>query len=193
MCVGKDWLYKKDMLAPTALINNLTNVVDKYKTLWAVRDESENFPQAHDENIARDILRPQVTEEAKTQCDKELESYFINIKTKIGAPKKPDRKKPKKPKKPKGKKGKKGKGKGAKEEKENEKFPPLMKCCKSLKVPAISINSINSLIPHLFCSIFLIIFFLMLNRITCKKICVHVVICIYLGLYGEHSESRAWC
>lgn len=62
-------------------------------------EESDNFQQIHDANIARDKLRPEIQETIMGEVETELLAYLENIKLKLGGKEKKE-KKQKKPKKP---------------------------------------------------------------------------------------------
>ena len=94
----------KTLVGPTHLVNHMLECLNKYRNVWSVLDESENFSQAHDDNLAKDKLRPLIREKIKKEVDIRLLSYLENIRLKVAqraAAKKAAKKR-------KGKKGKKG-------------------------------------------------------------------------------------
>lgn len=82
--------------------------VQDYGETWDGRDETDNFQQKHDVDLAKDVVRPGVYEDLRKQVDEMLVMNLKKIKLQIAPGGKG--KKGKKGKK-KGKKGKKGKGK----------------------------------------------------------------------------------
>ena len=99
------------LTGPTELSKAMAEAVGTYEDTWLERDETENFAQKHDEDLARGVVRPSVEEEVRVQVDRLLEDQLANFKKQLGG--KGKGKKGKKGKK-KGKKGKKGKGKKGK-------------------------------------------------------------------------------
>jgi SpoVK/Ycf46/Vps4 family AAA+-type ATPase len=99
------------VIQPSQLVNNMLECVHKYRTVWSNLDESENYYQTHDEEIAREKLRPEIAEKIRKEVDIRLLAYLDNIKMKVlskGKKTKGGKKKGKK------KKGGKKKGKKAK-------------------------------------------------------------------------------
>lgn len=78
--------------------------VNRYRDVWCRLDESDNYAQTHDENLAKEKLRPLIREKIKKEVDVRLMAYLDNIRLKVA-----QRAAAKKAAKKKGKKGKKGK------------------------------------------------------------------------------------
>lgn len=87
----------------TELTDGMAKEVEEYEKTWDDRDESDNFQQKHDVNLAKDVVRPGVYEEVRKQVDDMLVMNLKKIKLQIGPSGKG-----KKGAKKKGKKGKKG-------------------------------------------------------------------------------------
>ena len=88
----------------TDLTSSMFQYVQEYEETWESRDETENFQQRHDVELAKDVVRPGVFEEIRKQVDEMLIMNLKKIRIQI-APGKGKGKKGK----GKGKKGKKGK------------------------------------------------------------------------------------
>ena len=73
----------KTLVGPTHLINHMLECLDKYRNVWSVLDESENFQQHHDDNLAKEKLRPLIREKIKKEVDIRLLSYLDNIRLKV--------------------------------------------------------------------------------------------------------------
>jgi len=100
-----------ELVGPTHLVNHMLECVNKYRDVWAKLDESENYQQIHDEELAKQKLRPLIREKIQKEVDVRLLSYLDNIRLKVAQ--RAAALKAKKKKKGKGKKGKKGdEGKG---------------------------------------------------------------------------------
>lgn len=93
----------KTLVGPTHLINHMLECLNKYQTVWAQIDESDNYQQMHDEALAKDKLRPLIREKIKKEVDVRLLSYLDNIRLKVAQ--RAAAKKAAKNKKKKGKKG----------------------------------------------------------------------------------------
>ena len=112
---GKKEVVAKEIELPSLDgYSNLTQTMDaqcnEYSDIWLERDESENFAQKHDAELAKDrIIREQVNAELEKQVDEMLVMNLSKIKQLHADAK------GKKGKKGKGKKGKGKKGKGKKE------------------------------------------------------------------------------
>jgi len=87
--------------------------VEKYKNEWEQKDESLNPAQRFDEELAKELVRPEIMEIIRAGVDEILKVDLENLKTKKKATKKGRKKGKKKGKKGKGKKGKGKKGKPA--------------------------------------------------------------------------------
>ncbi len=49
------------VLSATQMVNLICKAVELYRSVWSTRDESKNIAQAHDEDLAKDKIRPVVT------------------------------------------------------------------------------------------------------------------------------------
>ncbi len=98
------------IVGPTEFSKAVMESLKGYETTWLDRDESENFAQKHDDELARTVIRPTVEEEIRKQVDAMLEDQLTNFKKQLAGAGKGKKAKGKK--KGKGKKG--GKGKKAK-------------------------------------------------------------------------------
>lgn len=96
----------------TELTSSMFQYVKEFEEVWENRDESENFQQRHDVELAKDVVRPGVFEEIRRQVDEMLIMNLKKIRIQI-APGKGKGKKGK----GKGKKGKKGKKEKGKKKK----------------------------------------------------------------------------
>eukprot|EP01041_Mallomonas_annulata_P004376 gene4375-8717_t len=92
----------------TELTESMYKTVLEYEDVWERKEETDNFQQRYDVELAKDVVRPGVYEEIRKQVDAMLVMNLKKIKMQIA---------PGKDKKKKAKKGKKGKKKGAKDKK----------------------------------------------------------------------------
>jgi hypothetical protein len=93
----------------TELTDSMLKTVKDFEDVWDGRDESDNFQQKHDIDLAKRVVRPGVYEDIRTQVDEMLVMNLKKIKMQVAAGGKG-----KKGGKKKGKKGKGKKGKGKK-------------------------------------------------------------------------------
>ncbi|GBG24916.1 26S proteasome regulatory subunit 6B-like [Hondaea fermentalgiana] len=105
------------LTGPTQFTATLQDCLDRFSGVWLDRDESNNFQQKHDVDLAKNVVRPNVEEEVRENVDKMLVVQLQNLKAQLEAAS--GAKKGKK-KKDKGKKGKKGK-----KDKKGKKGKPL--------------------------------------------------------------------
>lgn len=105
------------LTGPTQFTATLQDCLNRYSGVWLDRDESGNFQQKHDVELAKNVVRPNVEEEVRENVDKMLVVQLQNLKAQLEAAS--GGKKGKK-KKDKGKKGKKGK-----KDKKGKKSKPL--------------------------------------------------------------------
>ncbi|GMH89959.1 hypothetical protein TrST_g13451 [Triparma strigata] len=104
---------KPSLDGKTELTETMQSQVEDFEGVWDERDESDNFIQKHDPELAKErIIRKQVELELKEQVDEMLKNSLAKISAQHAKGKKG------KGKKGKGKKGKKGKGKKGKGKKE---------------------------------------------------------------------------
>jgi len=97
----------------TDLTSGMLKNVQEYESTWDGRDETDNFQQKHDVDIAKTVVRPGVYEDIRQQVDDMLLMNLKKIKMQIAPGGK-------------GKKGKKGKKKGKKSKKnKGKKKKPL--------------------------------------------------------------------
>jgi IQ and AAA domain-containing protein len=96
----------------TDLTSSMFQYVQEFEETWESRDETENFQQRHDVDLAKTVVRPGVFEEIRHQVDEMLIMNLKKIRIQI-APGKGKGKKGK----GKGKKGKKGKKEKGKKKK----------------------------------------------------------------------------
>ncbi|TPP62124.1 IQ and AAA domain-containing protein 1 [Fasciola gigantica] len=100
-------------VGPSAFLDDLREGCRQYETIWAHRDEQDNFAQRHDEEIIKEEKRAEVEKEVRFQVDELLRQELRNLKIAI------DKEKLKRVPKKRGKKGKKGKkGKRGKKDKD---------------------------------------------------------------------------
>ena len=57
----------------TELTLNMAKDVSHFENVWESRDESNNFQQRHDINLAKDVVRPGVYDEIRKQVDERQE------------------------------------------------------------------------------------------------------------------------
>jgi len=95
----------------TDLTESMYKTVTDYEDVWEAKDESDNFQQRHDVELAKAVVRPGVYEEIRKQVDSMLTMNLKKIKMQL------DNRKEKK------KKGKKGKKKGKKGKKDKKRKP----------------------------------------------------------------------
>lgn len=112
------------LTGPTEFTKSGMDALKGYETTWLDRDETENFAQKHDEDLTKDVIRPNVAEEIRKQVDLMLEDQLANFKKQLAAGGKG--------KKGKGKKKGKKKGKGGKGKK--VKALPGAKACAGMDV-----------------------------------------------------------
>lgn len=104
------------LTGPTELTSNMNSAVQQYEKVWLNRDETSNFKQRHDVELAKDVVRDPVEDEIRKQVDETLLLQLANIKAQLETSSGKKGKKGKKG----GKKGKKGK-KGGKKDKKGKK------------------------------------------------------------------------
>ena len=80
---GEDKLTTGSLMGPTAIVNHMLESVSKYKGVWSVLDEKENFHQRHSVDIAKDMIRPIVKEKIRKEVDMRLLLYLDNIKLQV--------------------------------------------------------------------------------------------------------------
>ena len=105
------------LTGPSELCTKMAGGVGQYEKVWLDRDESDNFYQKYDVDLAKDVVRSPVECEVRKQVDEMLVLQLANIKAQLEAAAS-GKKKGKKSKK--GKKGKKGKKKDKKGKKGKE-------------------------------------------------------------------------
>eukprot|EP00403_Amphidinium_massartii_P034621 CAMPEP_0178443034 /NCGR_PEP_ID=MMETSP0689_2-20121128/38582_1 /TAXON_ID=160604 /ORGANISM="Amphidinium massartii, Strain CS-259" /LENGTH=855 /DNA_ID=CAMNT_0020066819 /DNA_START=48 /DNA_END=2612 /DNA_ORIENTATION=- len=92
-------------VGPSAVVQQFVEQINQYTETWESRDESNNFDQRHDVELARKQVFPIVEAELRVAVDEMMKEELANLKTMFEASKKPRKekkaKKPKKPKKPK--------------------------------------------------------------------------------------------
>jgi hypothetical protein len=104
------------LTGPTLFSRTVAQLLARYNEVWADRDESGNYAQRHDAELARAVVRPNVAEEVREHVDKMLVLQLQNLRSQLEAAASGGKKKKGKKDK-KGKKGKKGKGKKEKKAK----------------------------------------------------------------------------
>lgn len=104
------------LTGPTELTTSMLSTVDQYDQVWLDRDESNNFHQKHDVELAKDVVRTPVEAEIRQQVDETLILQLANIKAQLEAAASSG----KKGKKGGGKKGGKSKGKKGKKDKKSK-------------------------------------------------------------------------
>ncbi|XXQ33725.1 AAA+ ATPase domain-containing protein [Plasmodiophora brassicae] len=121
------------LIGPTAIVGDLFRCVKKYTDVWAKLDESNNFKQTFDHDLAVQKVMPDVVESIRKTVDEQLMSVLENLKLQIQIRMAEESKKS-------GKKGKKGaakKGKGGKKGKSSKKgdgAAKAKKCCDGEKL-----------------------------------------------------------
>merc|ERR1712166_1170780 len=90
-------------VGPSAVVQQFVEQINQYTETWENRDESNNFDQRHDVELARKSVFPIVEAELRAVVDEAMKEELANLKTmfekvkkKGGKPKK--KKPPKKPK-----------------------------------------------------------------------------------------------
>lgn len=96
----------------TELTEAMVKAVHEFEDIWDGRDESDNFQQKHDVELAKQVVRPTVYEEIRKQVDDMLAMNLKKIKMQVAPGGK-------------GKKGKKGKKGGKKKGAKGKKKKPL--------------------------------------------------------------------
>ncbi|KAF5402773.1 IQ motif containing with AAA domain 1 like [Paragonimus heterotremus] len=100
-------------MSQSVFLDELREGCHTFDTVWAQRDEHDNFAQRHDEEIIKEEKRAEVEAEVRIQVDELLRQELRNLKIAI------DKEKVKRVAKKKGRKGKKGaKGKRGRKEKD---------------------------------------------------------------------------
>lgn len=73
------------LTGPTEFTKASMDVLKGFESTWLDRDESANFAQRHDEDLAREVIRPDVSEEIRKQVDLMLEDQLANFKKQLAA------------------------------------------------------------------------------------------------------------
>lgn len=94
-------------LGPTAVVQQFVERINEYTQMWEGKDESNNFDQRHDVQLAQDSVFPIVEAELRAVVDDMMREELANLKILFEGSKKGKKEKKKKPKKQ--KKGKKEK------------------------------------------------------------------------------------
>jgi SpoVK/Ycf46/Vps4 family AAA+-type ATPase len=93
---------------PSQVVAQFVDRINEYTEMWENRDESNNFDQRHDVELARQLVTPIVEAELRAVVDDMMREELANLKQLFAeAKKKKGKGKPKKPKKPKAPKVKK--------------------------------------------------------------------------------------
>lgn len=71
----------------SVFIPSIEAAVQEFVAKWQDRDESSNFFQRHDAELAKDELRPIVFEEIRQQVDEEMRVLLQNLKDLVDAEK----------------------------------------------------------------------------------------------------------
>ena len=71
------------IVGPSEFSKAVMESLKGYESTWLDRDESENFSQKHDEELARGVVRPTVEEEVRKQVDAMLEDQLANFKKQL--------------------------------------------------------------------------------------------------------------
>eukprot|EP00401_Gymnodinium_catenatum_P083275 CAMPEP_0117501452 /NCGR_PEP_ID=MMETSP0784-20121206/23305_1 /TAXON_ID=39447 /ORGANISM="" /LENGTH=861 /DNA_ID=CAMNT_0005296705 /DNA_START=118 /DNA_END=2703 /DNA_ORIENTATION=- len=90
-----------------AVVQQFNEHINQYIEMWENKDETDNFDQRHDVELARKSVFPIVEAELRTHVDEMMKEELANLKVLFAEAKKKKPKKPKKAKKPKAKKPKK--------------------------------------------------------------------------------------
>merc|ERR1712185_883488 len=85
-------------VGPSAVVQQFVEQINQYTETWENRDESNNFDQRHDVELARKSVFPIVEAELRAVVDEAMKEELANLKAMVATGK---GKKPKKPKKPK--------------------------------------------------------------------------------------------
>jgi len=90
-------------VGPTAVVRQFVEQIDQYTKMWENRDESNNFDQRHDVELARKSVFPIVEAELRALVDDQMREELANLKVLFAETKKKKEKKakPRKPPKPK--------------------------------------------------------------------------------------------
>lgn len=138
---GGDELNSSVLIGPGDLIADMQESVVKYQKVWSNLDESENFQQKYDVEIAKEMVTPEAAETIRKQVDEQLLMVLENLKLQVqqrqaeasgkkgkkGGKKGGGKKGGKK-----GGKGKAAKGKGAKSKTKPKKMSEGEKACSGL-------------------------------------------------------------
>eukprot|EP01138_Halocafeteria_seosinensis_P012954 gb/GECG01013232.1/.p1 GENE.gb/GECG01013232.1/~~gb/GECG01013232.1/.p1 ORF type:complete len:875 (+),score=137.06 gb/GECG01013232.1/:1-2625(+) len=107
------------LTGPSEFTRHAESLIRGYEATWLDRDESDNYQQKYDEDLAKHLVRPSVEETVRKEVDNSLEQMMKNLNKQFAS-----KKGGKKGKKGKGKKGKGKKGKG----KKGKKLPGEKEC-----------------------------------------------------------------
>jgi DNA replication protein DnaC len=91
------------LIGPCELLRDMQESVVKYQSTWSTLDETSNFQQKHNTDIAKELVTPEVAETIRKQVDEQLLKVLENLKLQLQQRQAEASAK-------KGKKGKKGKG-----------------------------------------------------------------------------------
>jgi len=86
-------------VGPSEVVQKFDMFYDQYNKDWANRDETDNYEQGYDIEMAKDEVRPSVEEEFKAEVDEMIKMELQCMKILSGAKKKKKKKKKKKAKK----------------------------------------------------------------------------------------------
>lgn len=71
------------LIGPTAIVNDIKNCIEKYKKIWATLDESDNFQQRYNVNMAKEVVMPYVKEKIREEIDVTLIELLANLKQQV--------------------------------------------------------------------------------------------------------------
>lgn len=119
-------------IGPTAVVQQFVEQINQYTETWENRDESNNFDQRHDVELARKSVFPIVEAELRAVVDEAMKEELTNLKAMFEKVKK-------------GKKGKGGKKKGAKK----PKGPKVKKWCPAVGTCCNNPTEREDCVPYL--------------------------------------------
>jgi uncharacterized protein with von Willebrand factor type A (vWA) domain len=80
-------------IGPTEVVQKFDEMYEDYNDLWANRDESENYQQRHDTDMAKLEVMPSVEDQYKELVDAQIKMELENMKLIAGIKSKKKKKK----------------------------------------------------------------------------------------------------
>jgi SpoVK/Ycf46/Vps4 family AAA+-type ATPase len=130
-------------VGPTEVVQKFEMQYEEYENIWAKRDETNNYEQAHDKAMLRQEILPIVEKGLQKTIDQMLDLELENMRTLMGAKKKKGKKKKGKKKKGKKKKGKKIKLPGYKQISKMTEYEMLIELVKNSIVKRLPTSNLK--------------------------------------------------